>query len=461
MRMGHRTTLVGVAAGAVTLLVSVTSVVDLAYRRSSMDVAMETAAALISLLAAQLMYGRFRRSLQRADLILSASLLVFACANLLFAAIPAVVSAEPGPFGTWAPAVSRVVAAALLVAGAFAPSRPVRRPRAAARRMAASCALALAAIGTAVVLARDLLPAALEPGSISGDSMGAGAPALLAVQLVLMALFAAAAIGFHRRSRRTADPLTGWFAIGATLAAFAWLNYSLHPSLHSDHFYTGDMLRLAFFVALLIGGAQEIRVAQRELEHASVLNERRRLAREIHDGIAQDLAFIVQQASAPPSRGGFGEVADEIATAARRALDESRAAIAALVRPTDEPLGLALTRVAQEAAGRWGGTVEARCRDGIELAPPAREALMRIVGEAVTNAARHGGAQRITLELDERPQLCVRISDDGVGFDTASLEQGSGRHGIMGMRDRAAEVDGNLRVQSRPGAGTIVTVMLP
>jgi signal transduction histidine kinase len=154
----------------------------------------------------------------------------------------------------------------------------------------------------------------------------------------------------------------------------------------------------------------------------------------------------------------------DIVTAGRRALDESRGVIAALVRPTDEPLAEALVRVAEEAAARLGATVQAHAAAGLELPAPAREAVLRIVGEAVTNAARHGQAQRqaqhIWVELSERPELHLRIVDDGVGVD-ASLQQRSGRHGILGMSERAEQVGAQLRVNSRPGKGTEIVVVLP
>ncbi len=456
--------LVVVGALMLTLLVSVTSVVHFAYRSPSLHASVETAAAFISLLAAQLMYGRFRRSLDRRDLLLTAALTLFAGANLLFSAIPGMANLGPGRFDTWASAAGGALATTLFAAGAFAPPRPVRRPVLAARRVAGLCGLALIIIALVTAAAGDWLPRAIEP-DLSPEGLArpriVGEPSVLALQLVVMTLFAAAAIGFARAAERTRDPLTLWFAIGATLAAFARLNYFLFPSLYSEFFYTGDMLRLGFFVALLVGGTQEIRVAQRELEQAAVADERRRLAREIHDGLAQDLAFIVQQAGALEGRNGASRTAAGIVTAARRALDESRASIAALVRPTDEPLAEALARVADEAAGRLGATVEARTVDGMELPAPAREALLRIVGEAVTNAARHGRAQLIRVELGERPQPYLRVVDDGVGFDQSSLEHSSGRHGISGMRERAEQVGAQLRVESRPGEGTEIVVVLP
>jgi signal transduction histidine kinase len=460
--------LVVVVATAFTQLISVTSTVSFAYRSPSLHVAVETVAALISLLAAQLMYGRFRRSLDHTDLILMAALVLFAGSNLLFSALPAIAHLGTGAFSTWASLTAGTIAAALFAAGAFAPPSYVRRRTAAVRRVVVLCVLVLAGIAVVTAVARDWLPEAIDP-SLSPTAHSrprvVGDPVVLGLQLVIMALFAAAAIAFTRSAERKRDPLILWFAIGAALAAFARLNYFLFPSRYSEYFYTGDVLRLGFFAALLVGTVLEIRVGQRELEHAAVVSERRRLAREIHDGIAQDLAFIVQQAAALAVRARSGRVAvdvvaADIETAARRALDASRGAIAALVRPTDEPLVQALTRVAEEAAGRWDAVVQTRGVDGIELSAPTREAVLRIVGEAVTNAARHGKAKHIRLELDEQPELLVRIADDGVGFDPAEQDL-AGHHGIVGMRERAEQVGGKLRVSSRPGEGTEIVLVLP
>ncbi|MEA2224398.1 MAG: hypothetical protein QOH83_2774, partial [Solirubrobacteraceae bacterium] len=326
---------------AITLLGSATSFLRFAHRNPSLHVAIETAGALISLLAAQLMYGRFRRGLDRGDLLLTAALVLLAGANLLFSAIPAMANLGPGVVDTWGSAVAGALAAALLAAGAFAAPRTIRRPTAATRRVVGLCGLALLVIAIATAVAADWLPRTIAPDMALADSSRrhlVGEPVVLVLQLLVTGCFAAAALGFVRRAERTHDALTLWFAIGAALAAFAGVNYVLFPSLYSEVFYAGDVLRLGFFVALLIGGVQEIRVAQRQLEQAAVLLERQRLAREIHDGMAQDLAFIVQQASALGGRNGDPQAAGDIVTAARRALDESRGVIAALVRPTDEPL---------------------------------------------------------------------------------------------------------------------------
>jgi signal transduction histidine kinase len=463
MRARRRLTLTVVGATAFTLLVSVTSIVHFAYRSPSLHVSVETAAALVSLLAAQLMYGRFRRSLDRRDLVLMASLVVFAGSNLLFVAVPAMANLGSGPFVTWAPTAGSVLATALLAAGAFAPPRSISRPVEAGRRVILLCWIALALIGLVTVLARDWLPEAIDYGLSPEAATRAriiGDPVVLGVQLVSMALFAIAAVGLAREADRMRDPLMLAFAIGATLGAFARLNYFLFPSLYSEYFYAGDVLRLGFFAALLAGGALEIRIAQRELEHAAVVTERRRLAREIHDGVAQDLAFLVQQSRALQARNGDSQIVAEMTLAARRALDESRGLIDELVRPTDEPLAAALARVADQAAGRWGSTVQTAAIDGLALSAPRREALLRIVGEAVTNAARHAHAGSIRVELAERPELEVTIIDDGIGFDPSTVQQ-DGHLGIVSMRERAEQVGAGLRVRSRPGEGTEIRVVLP
>ena len=463
MRLRLWLALVVIAGTALTLMISVGSTVHFAYRNPSLHVAVETTAALVSLLTAQLVYGRFRRSLDRRDLVLTAALGLFASVNLLFSAAPAIAHRDPGSFATWAPALGGALATVLFAAAAFTTARPVHRPNLAVRRLAAGCWLSLLLIAIGTGLAQQWLPAAIEP-TLSPDAGSQprviGEPSVLALQLALMAVFAAAAVGYARKAERTHDTLALWFALGATLAAFGQLNFFLFPSLYSEFFYTGDLLRLGFFVALMIGGAQEIRIAQRELERSAVFAERRRLARDMHDGMAQDLAFIVQQGTAFIKRHGPSDAVSDMVTAAQRALDDSRGAIAALVRPPIEPLPEALIRVAEELAHRWGATVEAHVEPGVDLAAPAREALLRIVGEAVTNAARHGRAQRIRLELTESPEIRLRIVDDGAGFDPGTLEVGT-RHGIAGMRERVEALGGQLRLRSQPGQGTEIVVELP
>jgi signal transduction histidine kinase len=86
--------------------------------------------------------------------------------------------------------------------------------------------------------------------------------------------------------------------------------------------------------------------------------------------------------------------------------------------------------------------------------------LLRIASEALTNAARHGRAQRVHVELMNGDGVVLRIRDDGVGFDTRSAE-GRGGFGLVSMRERVAAVGGELSVVSAEGAGTLIEVRLP
>jgi signal transduction histidine kinase len=445
-------------------LVSIVPSIHFAYRDPAMHVATETAAALISIIAAQLAYGRFRHSYQLRDLLLTASLGVFAAANLLFSAIPAVADASPGRLATWTPVGGRLLGAALLAIAALAPERTLRHPARDARRALVGCAIALAGLTLAAAVAGGVLPDATEPalrGAASEAPLVSGSPFVLGAQGAAVVLFAAAAVGYSRVAQRTPDEFTRWLAIAATLGAFARLNLFLYPSLYPAYFYAGDVLRLAFFVALLIGGFLELRRTRHVLAAAAVSEERQRIARDIHDGVAQDLAFILQHGRRIAAQAGAPASIGALVSAAERALDESRHAIAALARSGDEPLAEALTLTALETAGREGRIVEVRVDSSADVPPGTQEALLRVVREAIINAIRHGGAQHIKVELSEHPQLRLVVTDDGSGFDVEAAARAPGRLGLRGMDARVRTAGGQLTVESAPGRGTRVEVLLP
>jgi len=115
-----------------------------------------------------------------------------------------------------------------------------------------------------------------------------GPPGVIALQLIGATSYGLAAIGFGRRFERLGDELVGWLAAAATLLAFARLNRALFPAWVC----TADLLWLGSYVLLLAGAGREIARAQREGALAAVLEERQRMARDIRDGLAQELAFI-------------------------------------------------------------------------------------------------------------------------------------------------------------------------
>ena len=251
-----------------------------------------------------------------------------------------------------------------------------------------------------------------------------------------------------------------WLAIACTLGAFSRLNYVLHPSLDTSWFFIGDALRLGFFLALLAAGVEELRWTQRRLTDAAVLQERQRIARDIHDGVSQDLAFILQQGRALRGRVGPLPGIERVITAAQQALDESRVAVATLARPPSQPLSEALAQTAREAAEREGSTVQTDLVQGIAVPGPTQEAMLRVLREAVINAARHGGARRIQVQLREHPRLCLSVSDDGRGFDVGRAAMAAGHHGLRGMAERVAGIGGELSIESEPGRGTEVRMVV-
>jgi signal transduction histidine kinase len=455
--------LLAAAAAAVFTLLVLTSLVEFAYRKPALHVAVETAAAVISLLAAQLLYGRFRETLERRDLLLTAALSAFAGSNFCFSALPAIVATRPGAFATWAPVGGQLLGAALFAAAAVAPARQLRRPVRDARRLLGACALALAAIALIVAVAGGVLPRAI-PADLSPEAVShpriVGNPTILAAQLAIMLMMGLAAVGFARRARRRSDELTRWLAIAAIFGAFARLNYFVFPSLYSEYFYAGDILRLCFVLALFAGGVSELRRTRHVLATAAAQEERQRLARDVHDGVAQDLAYIVQQGRRLIREPGAPAGLRPLVAAAQRSLDESRHVVGSLARPGDEPLTAALASTARETAEREGGRVELRLDGEVTVPAATQEALLRVVRESIINARRHGGADSVVVELRAQPHLQLTVSDDGDGFDVDAASVAPGRFGIKSMKARVHAVGGVLSIRSEPGSGTSVEVAL-
>jgi signal transduction histidine kinase len=454
-----RATLAAVAASALaTALVWTLPFARFAYRGPALHVALETAASLTALLVAYLVFLRFRRRGSLSDLMLFAALAVLAATNTLFSALPSALGQAPGTFSTWAPVGGRLLSAVLLVAAAFAPDTPVRRPgRAVAAIAGFGAALGLIAAG--VLLLGSRLPVALDPDlspEASVDPVIAGHPIVLLVQIVLVLLYAVAAAGFMRSAQAKGDELLAWFALAAVLGAFARVNYFLFPSLYSNWVYTGDGFRLGFHVALLLGAAREIRAYQRE---AGALRERRRVARDLHDGLAHELAFVAAQSRRLASEGASPSALRELQTAAERALDLSRDAITALTRPTGDelPLDLVVRQAARDVAERVGVALDLVADPDVHAGREVREALVPIVREAVTNAVRHGHADRVTIELRRDGRLRLRIADDGTGFARSAAPG----FGLTSMRERAAAAGGELTLASGDGHGTVIEVVLP
>jgi signal transduction histidine kinase len=448
MRPARLTLLATAAASFATFFVTFAPWMRFGYQSPEAHASLETAAVLIAFVTAVLVTGRFRARGRADDLVLASALFALSTANLFFATVPDLLGRDAEPAWVWSAVVARLGAGAIFAAAAFTPARRLRFG-AEALVVPFAATLFLIAVSSAIGFGLlDDVPLGIAP-SLSPETAArpylVGHPLLLGTQLASALGFGLAAIGFLRKSR--IDAFAGWLAAASVLGAFARVNYFLFPSIYSDWFYTGDLLRLAFYVCLLTAAVQEIRAHWHGLAQAAVLDERRRLARDLHDGVAQELAFIRTQAAT-----------ETVVHAAERALDESRRAIAALTLRPDEPLHLVLARVAEDVAARAGGRVTLDLDERAEATPELREALVRIMSEAITNALRHGGTDAVSVRLGSDP-LTLRIDDRGRGFDPA--QPAVRGFGLTSMRERAAQVGARLSISSKQGAGTRLEVVVP
>ena len=440
---------------AVTVLFTLLPGLDFAYQQPALRSGLETAETLVALLAAYLLIGRLRRTQSLADLVATVALITLAGGDLLFGAIPAITAASERDHVTGLAGVgARLLGALLFAAAALAPRRRLPRALKASLTAIGASFAALAALGACAWLLRNSLPAptSLHPKIFGNKSV-------VAVQFIAMLSYTAAAVGFARTAdRRPDDQLVPWFGAASVFATYAWLSYSLSPALYyTDWVFPADVLRLLFYLMLLVGIAREISAYWRRSALTAVLEERRRLARDLHDGLAQELAYISRAATQLEDDDADPDLQDRLQAAAQRALTESRHVIAALATPVDGPMEGVLERVAYEAAARFGVDVDLDIASGGRLDSARQEALIRITGEAVANAARHSGTERVRVVLDwrnGRPRL--QVIDRGVGFDPD--ERPHGGFGLTSMRERAAAVGAKLRISSAPGAGTQVEV---
>jgi signal transduction histidine kinase len=283
------------------------------------------------------------------------------------------------------------------------------------------------------------------------------------LQIVATLLAATAAVGLARHAERTGDGPERSLAAGVAVLAVAHFDYLLVPSMNSDRLYAGDMLKLSAFLLILYGCLIEYRTLQRKLVQRVAVEERRRMARDMHDGLAQELAFIATHSQRLRHTGEDATTVAQLKSAAERALHDSRTTIAVLTAPEDVPLDLLILSTVESFRSRFGVEVELDLEHDVVVGAEGRNALLRILHEALTNAVRHGSAQQILVRLsDDSPGgPSLRIADDGSGFDVpAAVSAGKGL-GLTSMQERVGILGGALSIASTPGAGTVVEVELP
>lgn len=205
-----------------------------------------------------------------------------------------------------------------------------------------------------------------------------------------------------------------------------------------------------------------------DLEYQAVMAERTRLAREIHDGLAQTLGFLKLNTAQVQSYLDKGDV-ERVRSALLRAQTtledayaEARQAIDGLRLSPEEGLEAWLRRAAREFATNSGLRVTVSPLSvRSEISPEVQSQLIRIVQEALANVRRHARARRVWISCEERRgDLWLRVRDDGQGFCPTELV-GISQYGLTGMRERAGLIGGDFQIQSRSGEGTTIELRVP
>ncbi len=202
----------------------------------------------------------------------------------------------------------------------------------------------------------------------------------------------------------------------------------------------------------------------------SIMEERNRIARELHDSMTQKLFSLRLTAEAAATLAGseagpVGEHLDTVRRLAAEATDELRAIMVGL-RPADlagDGLGPALRKQAELLDRAHGPQVSFHGCPVPRLSPVREEAVYRIAQEAVHNALRHAGPSQVRIQLSTSDSsLVLVVADDGRGFDAVAAQTNARRRlGLASMRERAQAAGGWVTVSSRLGAGTTVRLEVP
>lgn len=457
-RLGAALVAVWLLGGALTIL-HAERASAFAVRSAESAPVFETFAAAGALLLATLFYGRFRQRQLVPDMLGCVAFAVVGVGNVAFGVLPLLAAPHLHWRHQHAAALLTGLAAALIFALAA-----MARPVPVHRRHAWLLGLGLVAAGGAIALVAGRFGAhfdMLARPSSSEASTNTDNTAATVVQTVSAAAFALASLRFYLAGKRVGDLFCGWLAMAAACWGLARANFAVTPAHYAGAITLGDWFRLSAYAIAVIAAGAELGAYWRELMQKAVLEERRRIARDLHDGLAQELAFITtqsKQVAGDPTRDG----AMLLSRAAQRALDESRRAVAALTAPIGEPLEVALAREIEELSARLRVRVVPDLAAVGKVAPEIRETVLRIAREAITNAARHGHSTRIHVLLANHDGISLRVVDNGRGFRPEAYKDGAaGRYGIVGMRERAEALGGELEISSRLFFGSTVEAWVP
>ena len=406
---------------------------------------LQTIAAFAAGIIAVLTGVRYAVEGRRLDLLLCTGFLVASVSTISFSIIPALDGHPIARPEGWAGVVGRVFSWVLIA------SAPFMRGRSGPRALANTIVAAL------IVLLLSWLALRSTGAELPSLAANAETPGLLVGALAALALLnLLALVGFGKRFYEHREDLDRWLALGATLMLFASLHYIFTPAVATNSVSRGDFLRLLAYGLLLVGAWRAISFA---VFGRAVAEERARVAREIHDGLAQYLFAVSTHATMLQHGAPLDETVEKLKQAADAAQQEARFAILALSSASgNAPFDAALRRYVDFLTADGELEVDFDIDTTVRLAPDEQIEVFRIVQEGLANVRKHANARRAEVVIGVREgDRFVLVRDDGEGFDGEATAAGQG---LKNIRARTQSIEGGFTLTSRPGLGTALEVVL-
>jgi signal transduction histidine kinase len=433
--------------GSGTVLFAVSGSLSSAYELPETRLVLDTAVAVVAGLVAVLASVRFRVDGRALDLLLAAGFWSISLGTTAFGLVPVLDGDPLPPWAAWSLVGSRLLGAALIAIAPWWNAKIAQRQQ----------ALVMVGLGIAAILAAAAFGLRTPVwGEGEAPFVLVQGPSVERAAALMAILWLVALVGFAVRYRRHGRDLDSWMCLSATLAFFAELHLLLTPVVSSELVLQGDFLRLVAYGVLVVGVWRAI--ADAEFGRA-VADERGRVAREIHDGLAQYLFAITAQVSMLESGASLDEVLPRLKRASVSAQQEARFAVLALSSAGGSArFDSALRRYVDVLTADGEVDVELDVDGSVRLAPDEQIEIFRIVQEGLGNARRHADARHVEVAISNRAgRRVVSVRDDGVGFDEETVTSGQG---LANMRQRAEAIEGRLSLRSTPGRGTAIEVVL-
>jgi NarL family two-component system sensor histidine kinase YdfH len=258
---------------------------------------------------------------------------------------------------------------------------------------------------------------------------------------------------------------SGWWLLGTVpMLIFVTMYVSLYTSASNDR----DQAR-KFLVELEIANRQLAEYTN-QVEELTLTTERQRMARELHDTLAQGLAGLILQLEAADSHISSQNpqkaqaIIQQAMSRARATLSDARRAIRDLRENPSTPTDL--DDAIKTEIERFHNSTGIPCKANIcmvsDISAKLAENILRAISEGLSNIARHAEATEACILMTcDNQIILVEISDNGIGFDPEKAIGQSGHYGLVGIRERARLYGGSLTIDSQPSQGSIIKILLP